>query len=111
MSSAVIENNIKSNKLKDIANAFNKYFINNPSSIQSTIKFSGNKFHEFLPNIEINSFFKQPVDKIEIQQAVGPNSIPTKILKLLSNNISNQLSELLNLSFLLGVSPLILKYS
>ena len=120
VSSAVIENNITLTKPKDIANAFNKYFINISSSIQSTIKFSRNKFHDFLRDIEVNSFSIKPVDEIEIKniflslnplKAVGPNSIVTKILKLLSNDISNQLSELFNLSFSLGVFPSFLKPS
>lgn len=57
-------------------------------------------------------FFIKPVDKTEIQntvlslnplKAVGPNSIPTKILKFHSNGISNQSSELIHLSFSLCV--------
>ena len=63
--SAVIENTVTLTKPKDIANAFNKYFINISSSIQSTTKFSRKKIHDFLPDIEINSFFIKPVDKIE----------------------------------------------
>ena len=43
-------------------------------------------------------------------KAIGPNSIPTKILKLLIN-FSSQLTELFNLSFSRGVFPLILKTS
>ena len=54
----------------------------------------------------------KPVNKTEIEKIVVPNSIPTKILKLRSNNnVSNQLSELFNLSFSLGVFPSILKSS
>ena len=96
--SAFIENDITLTKLKDIVNAFNKYVINISNSIQSTIKFSRNKFHGFLPDVEIKSFFIKPADKIEIKniilslnplKAVGPNSIPTRILKLLSNDISH----------------------
>ena len=117
--SAVIENNITLTKLEDIANAFNKYFINISRTIQSTIKFSRSKCHDFLPDIDINSFIIKPVDKTEMQnilslnplKAVDPNSVPTKILKLLSSDISNQLSELFKLSFLLGVFPSILKSS
>ena len=68
----------------------------------------------------MNSFFIKPVDKIEMQniilslnplQAVGRNSFPTKILKSFSNDISNQLSEPLNLSFSIGGFPSILKSS
>ena len=117
--SAVIENNITLTKLEDIANAFNKYFINISRTIQSTIKFSRSKCHDFLPDIDINSFIIKPVHKTEMQnilslnplKAVDPNSVPTKILKLLSSDISNQFSELFNLSFLLGVFPSILKSS
>ena len=32
-------------------------------------------------------------------KSVGPNSVPTKMLKLLSNDISTQFAELFNLSF------------
>ena len=42
-------------------------------------------------------------------KAIGPNSIPTKILKLLINDFSSPLTELFNLSFYCGVFPIILK--
>ena len=120
MPSDVIENIITLTKSKDIANAFNNYFTDNSSSIQFTLKCSKNKFNDFLPDIDINSFFIKPVDKIKIQiivlplnpvKAVGPNSVPTKITKFIRNNISNQLPELFNLSLLLNVFPSILKSS
>ena len=59
-----------------------------------------------------------PTDKSEIEniissldsnKSVGPNSIPIKILKLLKNDISSQLSEIFNISFSSGVFPSILK--
>ena len=59
-----------------------------------------------------------PTDKTEIEnvissldsnKSVGPNSIPTKILKLLKNDISSQLSEIFNLTFSSGIFPSILK--
>ena len=59
-----------------------------------------------------------PTDKTEIEnvissldsnKSVGPNSIPTKILKLLKNDISSQLSEIFNISFSSGIFPSILK--
>ena len=68
------------------------------------IKFSRNKFHDFLPDIDISSFFIKPLDNKEIQNTILSLN-PLKaiaintILKLLSNNISNKLSELLNLYF------------
>ena len=77
--SAVIENNILLAK--------RSIFVKFSSLMKSIIKFSGNKFHDFLPDIDINSFFIKPVDEKEIQnmilscnplKAVDPNSIPTK---------------------------------
>ena len=44
-------------------------------------------------------------------KVIGPNSIPTKILKLLINDKSTQVTELFNLSFSHGVFQLILKTS
>ena len=34
---------------QEIANAFNKYFVNVATDIQSSIKYSKNNFHDFLP--------------------------------------------------------------
>ena len=48
---------------------------------------------------------------INPSKAIGPKSIPTKILKLLINDVSSLLTELSNLSFSGGVFPLILKTS
>ena len=61
-----------------------------------------------------------PTDEVEVKniilshntsKAIGPNSVPTKILKLLINDVSSQLTQLFNLLFPRGVSPLILKTS
>ena len=112
------EDNISLTNSKDIADAFNNYFSNVATGIKSSIKYSRNKFFDFLPQININSFFINPTDKTEIKniilsldplRSIGPNSIPTKILKLLSNDISTQFAELFNLSFSEGVFPSILK--
>ena len=43
-------------------------------------------------------------------KAIGPNSIPTKIFKMLTN-VSSQLTEPSNLSFSFSVFSLILKTS
>ena len=70
------------------------------------------------PQINVYYFFLNPIDEIEVKniimslslsKAIGPNSIPIKIFKLLMNDVSSQLTELFNLSFFSGVSPLILK--
>ena len=68
--------------------------------------------------MKIMTIFLQPTDKEEIaniisslnsNKASGPNSIPYRILFLLKNDISKQLADLFNLSFLTGVFPSVLK--
>ena len=65
-----------------------------------------------------NSFFLSPTDKDEIAfiissldstKSVGPNSIPTKILKLLKNDSSCQIVDIFNMSLTSGVFPSVLK--
>ena len=88
------------------------------TGIKSSIKHSRNKFFGFLPQININSFFINPTDKTESKKiilsldplkSIGPSSIPTKILKLMSNDISIQFAELYSLSFIEGAFSSILK--
>ena len=49
------------------------------------------------------------ISSLDLNKPVGLNSIPTKILKLLKNDISSQLADILNTSFSTGVFPTILK--
>ena len=50
----------------EMANTFNNYFSNIALDIQSSIKYSGKEFHEFLPPLSIKSFFLSSTDKNEI---------------------------------------------
>ena len=120
VSSNIFDNGRSLTEPQEIANAFNKYFVNVATDIQSSIRYSKNNFHDFLHPININSFFLNPTDEIEVKniilslnpsKAIGPNSIPTKILKLLINDVSSQLTDLFNLSFSRGAFSLILKNS
>ena len=104
----------------EIANAFNNYFSNIALNIQSSIKYSAKEFHEFPPPLNITSFFMSPTHKNEIisiisvldsQKASGPNNIPIKILKLMKNDISDQLTVFFNLSFWCSSFRIILKTS
>ena len=49
------------------------------------------------------------MSSLDSNKSTGPNSIITKILKLLKNDISTQLSDIFNVSFSTGVFPSILK--
>ena len=49
------------------------------------------------------------ISSLNFNKASGPNSIPYRILFLLKNEISKQLADLFNLSFMTGVFPSVLK--
>ena len=79
---------------------------------------SWNKIFTYLTNKNPNSFFLSPTDKeetklipplLDISKATVSYSIPTKILKLLENDISDQLNDSFNLSFETGSFPTLLK--
>ena len=97
----------------DIANTFNNYFASIAETTKKDIRI--NIFH--LSNESDNTIFLQLTDKEEIaniipslnsSKASGPNSIPYRILLLLKNEISKQLADLFNLSFMTGVFPFFL---
>ena len=69
-----------------------------------------------MKNNSSNSFFLSPSNKNQIlsiisslipNKSVGPNSIATKILKLLNDEVSSHLSGIYNIS--MGVFPSVLK--
>ena len=101
-----------------ISNLFNNYFSSIANKTKLNISFSHKHFSDFLKNRSNISLFISPTDKTEIEniissldsnKSVGPNSIPTKVLKVLQNDISSQLSEIFNISFSSGVFSSILK--
>ena len=49
------------------------------------------------------------ISSLDSNKSTGPSSIPTKILKLVKNDISTQLSDIFSASFWTGVFPSILK--
>ena len=105
------------NDAVSIANTFNNFFTFVAEIVHSKIKFSNKSLKKFLPS-EINgSFLITPTNKEEIYKIIaslnsnkscGPNSIPTKVLHLLQDQISNHLTTICNL-FSTIVFPAILK--
>ena len=94
------------------------YFVSIAETTKKTIKYSHKHFSDYLSNENNNTVFLQPTDIEEIaniisslnsNKASGPNSIPYRILFLLKNEISKQLADLFNLSFMTGVFPSVLK--
>ena len=67
---------------------------------RAKIRFSNKSLNEFLQHANENSFFLKWTNSDEIinlissvneSKSVGPNSLPTKILELLKNDISLQI--------------------
>ena len=94
------------------------YFSSIATKNELNISFSHKRFSAFLKNRSNISIFISPTDKIKIEniistldsnKSVVSNSIPTKVLKILKNDISDQLSEIFNISFSSGAFLSILK--
>ena len=77
--------------------------------LQKNIKYSHKNFSDYLSNESDSTVFLQPTDKEEMTNIISslnsskvsvPNSIPYRVLFLLQNEISKQLANLFNLSFM-----------
>ena len=117
---AITVNNKTISNPSEIANAFSNCFAKVAIDIQSSIRFSKKIYYDYLPPLNIKSFFLTPTDSTEVCNIIfsfkqnksdGPNSIPIKILKLLNKDISDQLAILFDQSFSSGIFPSILKTS
>ena len=84
------------------------FFTTVAETVHSKIKFSNKSFKNFLSSEISDSFLITSTNKEEIYKVIsslksnkscGPNSIPTKVLDLLQDQISNHLATIWNLSF------------
>ena len=113
------------NKLKDsngnitsdpavIANTFNKFFVsvshditkNLPRPKKSPLHFMGERISNSIyiaPSVP--SDISDIISLLKSGKSLGPNGIPTKILKLLSPLISSPLAQIINQSFQSGLFP------
>ena len=99
-------------------NLFNNYFTFRAKKTNSNTKFSPKHYTDYLSYTNVNTFFLTPTDKNETSFVISsldshkssdPKSIPVKILKLLKNDISQQSSDIFNMSFSTGQFPSVLK--
>ena len=65
--STIIEYNISLTNPKDITHIFNNNFYNLGTDINFSRKYSRNKFFDFFPQMNINSFFIIPSDKLKLK--------------------------------------------
>ena len=101
-----------------LANHFNKLFTFIAGKLLQKIPKTDKRFHDFLNFHSENSFFLSPtgpeemqdlISLIRLHKAVGPSSIPTRILKDFKRQLSMPLFQLINFSFSKGVFPSSLK--
>ena len=95
---------------KSIANAFNQYFTNIGSSLQSEIQATPKSFSCFLTNSlyifpVTQSEIELEISKLNTKTSAGPCSIPIRVLKCLINLISTPLELLCNFSISTGAVP------
>ena len=92
-----------------ISNVFNNYFTSIAKKTKSNIIFSPKLYTDYLSNANTKTFFLTPtvqneisfiISSLDSHESSGPNSIPVKILKLLKNDISQQLRGIFSMSFL-----------
>ena len=109
----ILKDNVELIEARDIANAFNNFFVNVGSNIASSIPASSTSPELYLPERQINSLLLSPITskeisdeicKLNISKASGPYSIPT-ILKVLHEVVSKPLEYIFNLSLTTGTVP------
>ena len=97
---------------KEIANTFNNYFSTIAKDLQGKIYHNGQDFTKYLTNRNKHNFFITPTNKheiinqinnISINKAIRPHSIPSNIFHLIKLNLSEPLSDIINLSFEKGI--------
>ena len=105
-------------KPEEIAEEFNSYYSSIATKTKSRIPNTEKHFSNYLDNPVLDSIYLYETNKEEIEKliqklkdskGIGPNSIPTKFLKILSPAISQIISNLINISILNGVYPDCLK--
>ena len=113
---SIIRNNEKYiNGPITIATTFNNFFTSIAGTVQSKIKFSNKSVRSLLSSKNNNTFIinKEEICKIisslNVNKSCRPNSITTKILHLVQDQISKHLATICNLSFSAGIFPTILK--
>ena len=99
---------------RTIANSFNSFFCSVAVEVQSEGSFSYKRFFEYLAPPNQDLFFISHCTKGEIieitskikpKKSAGPGSIPTKILRLVTNDIPEHLSIIFNTPFATGIFP------
>ena len=93
---------------KEIAYHFNGYFTSIAGELSRKIVKSNlrsmKEDNTFLTTTTLNDI-EVLIDSIKVNKGVGPNSIPTKIIKDYKSKFSKPLSDMINTSFTTGILP------
>ena len=98
----------------EIANKFNDNFTTTAAKIEKKIVKIDKKFHDYLINPNNKTFSLYPttpteveeyIKNLNIRKAVGPFSLPNRILKEFSKLFSTPISKIFNMSLEFGVFP------
>ena len=103
-----------------IAHLFNNFFVNIGTNIDGKIPKSKTNYTEYLKDLKFadSLFTLSPTSSTEIldlinsldnHKSLGPNSVPTFLLKSFNIFFSNKLSSIINISFENGIFPNICK--
>ena len=103
---------------KLIANHFNTFFTSVAAKLNEKIVKAKKLFSHYLGQTTDETIFLSPTTPAAVEslknciksnKAIGPNSIPTKILKEFKTELSEPLSDMINVSFNKGIIPDFLK--
>ena len=114
-----IGNKVISNK-NTVANHFNSFFTSIAEELVSKLGKTSKKFTDYLNKPQNNSLFLNPVAEYEVSDQINKLNekksadtydIPVKLIKMIKDQITGPLTELINISFTTGCCPEILKYA
>ena len=98
-----------------ISSIFNEKFVSMGPGIDEKIALGKLHYSDYLKDIRINNtFFLRPATykesydiilHLHLNKSLGPNSIPTFIMKLCNEFTSTYLTKILNISFVTGIFP------
>ena len=113
INSLLIDETIATNT-KLITNHFNTFLTSVAAKLNEKIMKTKKAFSHYLGQITDETIFLSPttsadteslINCIKSNKTIGPNSIPTKILKEFKTELSEPLSDMINISFNKGIFP------
>ena len=113
------ENGVSLSNLKDISNAFNKYYVNVGPNLATKIGTTNCDYRKNLPKINsYGSLFMRPTDEQEVSNIIkllkpksssGHDGMSAKLLKRIFTGITAPIVFITNLSLSTGIVPIAMK--